>query len=47
MIVKRSINVFCIYLYVTVQNNVFGLVIKLQVYLGMMSAKVEDQILGV
>ena len=33
MIVKRSIIVFCIYLYVTVQKNVnvFGLVIKTQV----------------
>ena len=48
MIIKRSI-VFCIYLYVTVKNNVFGLVIKLQVDLEaciMMSAKVKNQILG-
>ena len=49
MIIKRSI-VFCIYLYVTVQNNVFGLVIKLQVdfrSMHMMNAKVKDQIVGV
>ena len=46
MIIKRSI-VYSIYLYVTIQKYVLGLVIKLQVqFKHMICSKVKNQILG-